>query len=72
MVYMSKLSNCPVCGTKPTFMDFIFPKGKKKKGEYRREFSFVCCDLNPGHSNTIEEAADAWDELISELGVRVQ
>ena len=66
MVFQSKLAACPICGAKPVKMEFIFPKDKK-----RREYSFICCDLNPGHSNTLEEAADAWNELISELIVRV-
>ena len=63
MVYQSKLASCPVCGTKPVKMEFIFPKDKK-----RREYSFICYNVNPGHSNSLEEAADAWNELAYEVG----
>ena len=61
MVYMSGLEDCPTCGTKPVMMEFIFQKNKM-----RREYSFICCENNPGHSMSLEEAAKSWNNYILE------
>lgn len=52
---------CPICRTKPVKMVFKFPDKKRPE-----EYSYICCDLNPGHSKTIELAQKSWNHLARE------
>ena len=56
---MFKLKKCPKCGGKPVKMVYQDAKNKNK-----REYGYICCDLNTGHIETEEGAKASWNHLV--------